>query len=127
MMIEQRGAMMVDERKKGLGRGLSALIGEAATDTAFERNRAPRDLPIDMIIPNPDQPRRHFDPDRLAELAASIREKGIIQPIVVRPRTSAKGEGTYEILAGERRWRAAQLAGLHVVPVVLREVDHAEA
>lgn len=126
--VERLGEMILEDgRKKGLGRGLSALIGESAADAAAERG-GPREVPIELIAPNPEQPRKSFDPDRLAELAASIREKGILQPIVVRQsRKRAPGETRYEILAGERRWRAAQMAGLHMVPVVERDAENAEA
>ena len=110
--------------RRGLGRGLSALMAEVATpetDSApAERGRSRR-LPVEMLVPNPDQPRRHFDDTALAELAISIREKGVIQPLIVRP----KGE-VYEIVAGERRWRAAQRAQLHDVPVIIREFSDTE-
>ncbi len=111
------------QERRGLGRGLSALMAEVATtsgDTAPERMRVQR-VAIEQLVPNPDQPRRHFDETALAELAASIREKGVIQPLIVRP----KGEG-YEIVAGERRWRAAQRAQVHEVPVVVREFTDTE-
>jgi len=98
---------------RGLGRGLSALLPDA-TPAAGE---GPREVPVGALQPNPDQPRRRFDPDRLAELAASVREHGVLEPIVVRP--AADG---FEIVAGERRWRAAAMAGLERVPVVVREV-----
>jgi len=113
---------MADQRR-GLGRGLSALLGEADSTAAGE---APwpgdgRDLPIELISRNPDQPRRDFAEEELEELAASIRERGVLQPILVRP---APGEaGRYQIVAGERRWRAAQRAGLHEMPAVIRELD----
>jgi ParB family chromosome partitioning protein len=120
-----------DIKRKGLGRGLSALLGDRVTQEAEDDNkRAPRDVPIELVAPNPDQPRKSFDPDKLAELSASIREKGIIQPIVVRRNPRARpgqSDPTFEILAGERRWRAAQAAGLHVVPIVVREVNDTEA
>ncbi len=79
-------------------------------------------VPIEKLSPNPDQPRRGFDEDDLQDLAASIREKGIIQPLIVRP----MGEGAYQIVAGERRWRAAQIAQLHEVPVLVRDLDDTE-
>lgn len=104
-------------RRKGLGRGLSALIPGAPA--AAENPAAPaRDVSIDDVEPNPWQPRRVFADDALAELAASIREQGILQPLVVRPR----GE-RYQLLAGERRFRAARLAGLERVPIEIRDVD----
>ncbi|OSQ49904.1 ParB/RepB/Spo0J family partition protein [Marivita geojedonensis] len=109
------------EQRRGLGRGLSALMAdiepEATTDATPAR--AARTLPIEKLIPNPDQPRRSFDQDALEELKRSIKSKGIIQPLIVRKH--AGSEDSYEIVAGERRWRAAQAAGVHEVPVVVRE------
>lgn len=105
--------------KKGLGRGLGALIPEVEIN---ERDREHiLELAVEQISPNPKQPRRLFDQGKLEELAASIAEHGIVQPIVVRP----KGKG-YEIVAGERRWRASQLAGLKKVPALVREFSEAE-
>ena len=107
--------------RKGLGRGLSSLLAdvnlanETEPGTPNDRSSATL-LPIESMVPNPDQPRRNFDRAALEELAASIRAKGIIQPIVVRPMP----DGTFQIVAGERRWRAAQLAMLHVVPSVVK-------
>ena len=120
---------MADKRSKqrGLGRGLSALMADVAEDSAQsgEAPKAPeRDIPIEKISPNPDQPRRSFDPEKLDDLAASIKEKGIIQPLIVRPKPGA--DGAFEIVAGERRWRAAQMAKLHEVPVLIREFDDTE-
>jgi ParB family chromosome partitioning protein len=116
-----------DLKRKGLGRGLSALLGDRVTqDVEDDRSRGLREVPIELVTPNPDQPRKTFDPEKLAELTASIREKGVIQPLIVRRNPRARpgqADATYEILAGERRWRASQAAGLHVVPVVVREVD----
>ena len=110
------------EQRRGLGRGLSALMAdiepETTTDEAVARRPA-RTLPVDQLFPNPDQPRRSFDQDALEDLKNSIRSKGVIQPLIVRER--AGFENQYEIVAGERRWRAAQAAGVHVVPVVIRE------
>lgn len=106
---------------RGLGRGLSALLGESpgiGSNTSAENLR---ELPIEFIRPNPQQPRRTFDPEELAGLAETIKEHGIVQPIVIRSDPSTPGH--YSIIAGERRWRAAQIAGLHKVPVVLREFD----
>lgn len=108
--------------RKGLGRGLSALM----SDMNLQRNVEPGThdaqlLPIDRLYPNPDQPRQHFDQEALDSLADSIRHKGIIQPLVVRPR-----DDDYEIVAGERRWRAAQIAQLHEVPVVIRNFSDSE-
>lgn len=120
---------MADKKaeRRGLGRGLSALMADvgAGPQAAEEApRRADLLVPIELIEPNPDQPRRDFPAEALEELAASIREKGVIQPLIVRenPRKS----GTYEIVAGERRWRAAQLAQLHELPVVVREVSDTE-
>ena len=104
-----------------LGRGLAALIGEADEEPIIERARGQRRVPIEFIRRNPKNPRTEFDEDHLDELAASIRERGIIQPVVVRP--LHKLPDAYEIIAGERRWRAAQRAGLHEVPVVIIEAD----
>lgn len=111
------------ERRGGLGRGLSALMADVAVEQqASAAGRAPIvKLPVESLVPNPDQPRRYFDETALAELAASIREKGVIQPLVVRP----KGD-LFEIVAGERRWRAAQRAQVHDVPVVVREFTDTE-
>jgi len=95
--------------RRALGKGLAQLLGEQFESTVSE-------LPIDSIVPNPRQPRQHFDEAALEELAQSIREVGLLQPLVVRP----TAEGTYELIAGERRWRACQRAGLKTVPVVVR-------
>lgn len=112
-MAEQTG-------RKALGRGLSALLGDAP------RPSAPKvgglvEIPLDQIQPNPDQPRRSIDPEALATLAASMRASGLVQPIVVR----AVDEG-YEIIAGERRWRAAAEAGLSAIPALVRDADERE-
>jgi ParB family chromosome partitioning protein len=110
--------------KAGLGRGLSALIGEEAVPTRGEAKNA-RSLPVAFLKPNRFQPRKTFAPEDLNDLTESIREKGVLQPILVRP---VKGEAdSFEIVAGERRWRAAQLAKLHDVPVVVREMTDAES
>ena len=119
------------EKQRGLGRGLSALLGDpvaapAIVAQAEGTNDAPRapELPIDLLVRNPDQPRRVFTEAEIEELSASIREKGILQPILVRP---APGQtGKYQIIAGERRWRAAQKAGLHQMPAIVRELDDLE-
>lgn len=109
--------------RKGLGRGLSALMSDVNLRPESEGpRRADATLPVERIRPNPDQPRKDFDQTALEALAASLRQKGVIQPLVVRP----VGGGTYEIVAGERRWRAAQIAQLHEVPVVIRELDDTE-
>jgi len=115
---------MADERSR-LGRGLAALIGEVSAETSVERPRGQRRVPTESLRPNPRNPRRVFSNAELDELAASLRERGIIQPIVARP---ARGtHDAYEIIAGERRWRAAQRAGLHEVPVVIIEASDDEA
>src|SRR3954468_414135 len=114
----------MDEPRKrtSLGRGLSALFGEAAAeehDSGAERVRLTRLVPIELIQPGRYQPRRKFDPEAIRNLVESVREKGILQPILVRKLDGpAGGHGDqthYEIIAGERRWRAAQLAGLHEI------------
>ncbi|ARO15691.1 chromosome partitioning protein parB [Ketogulonicigenium robustum] len=112
-------------RPRALGRGLSALMSDVNADSNEDRPRRP-DLrvPIENVHPNPDQPRRHFDEQALEELTASIREKGIIQPLIVRLDPNHPGE--YQIVAGERRWRAAQRARLHEVPVVQRSYSDTE-
>jgi ParB family chromosome partitioning protein len=104
--------------KRGIGRGLSAILPEAAAAEAGEL----RELPVGLIKPNPGQPRTKFDPEALAALAASIETSGIVQPLLVRPLP----DGSYELVAGERRWRAAQQAGLERVPAVVREQAEAE-
>lgn len=114
--------------RRGLGRGLSALMADV--DVAGERASATTsgqvvtELPIELVNPNPDQPRKDFSEDDLAELTASIKERGIIQPLIVRAVDTPKG--SYQIVAGERRWRAAQRAQLHAVPVVVREFTDTE-
>ncbi len=118
---------MADDSRSRLGRGLAALMGDAASEAgASERGgRQQRRVPIEYLKPNPRNPRRIFSEADLDELARSVRERGIIQPIVVRP-VRGKSE-TFEIIAGERRWRAAQRAGLHQVPIVALEVNDGEA
>jgi ParB family chromosome partitioning protein len=118
---------MTDSPKKrasGLGRGLSSLLGEVAQEEPVSGGARSgiQLLPITAIEPHPDQPRRHFDDAALDELAASIGARGLIQPLVVRPT-----EGNYQIVAGERRWRAAQRAGIHEVPVIVRDFTTIEA
>jgi ParB family transcriptional regulator, chromosome partitioning protein len=121
---------MTDRRpdRRGLGRGLSALMAEAGVELARDPQvPAPgpdRRVPVAALSPNPDQPRRRFDDDTLAELAQSIREKGILQPLIVRALSGQPDR--YEIVAGERRWRAAQRAGIHEVPVIVRDFDDTE-
>jgi ParB family chromosome partitioning protein len=104
--------------KRGIGRGLSAILPEAAASDAGEL----RELPVSVIKPNPGQPRTKFDPEALNALAASIEASGIVQPLLVRPLP----DGSYELVAGERRWRAAQQAGLEKVPAVVRDQAEAE-
>ncbi len=112
-------------KSRGLGRGLSALMADVTPDRPGEPpRRADLRLPVELLRPNPDQPRRSFGETEMAELADSIREKGVIQPLIVRPDPAA--EGRYEIVAGERRWRAAQRAQLHEVPVIIRNYTDAE-
>jgi ParB family chromosome partitioning protein len=115
---------MMAEKRSGLGRGLSALIGDDVAPARADA-KSTRTLPIAFLKPNPNQPRKNFAESELEDLSNSIREKGILQPILVRP---VKGvSDTYEIVAGERRWRAAQRAKLHDVPVVVREMEDGEA
>jgi len=109
-----------------LGRGLAALIGDVDTEKqAIERARGQRRVPIEMLRPNPRNPRKNFAEEDLADLASSIREKGIVQPILAR--ATPEDPERFEIIAGERRWRAAARAGLHEVPVVVHKVDDREA
>lgn len=116
---------VVRKRPSGLGRGLSALLGEVAREQPVAEGEAATPgvqlVPVAAIRPHPGQPRRHFNEEALEELAQSIRTRGVIQPIVVRPH----GTG-YQIVAGERRWRAAQRAQLHEVPVIIRDFSEAE-
>jgi ParB family chromosome partitioning protein len=114
----------MDDRRRGLGRGLSALFADEQEDAAaVERLRPVRTLPVEQLRPGKFQPRRNFDPEEMRPLVDSVREKGVLQPLLVR-----RLEGDeYEIIAGERRWRAAQAAKLHEVPVVVRECDDREA
>ncbi len=107
-------------KRKGLGRGLDTLLGTA--DRPQEEGAQLREIAVDLIHPNPFQPRTHFDEDALTELADSIRAQGVIQPVVVRRRS-----GEYELIAGERRWRAAQQAGLARIPAVIRKIDDNQA
>ncbi len=119
---------MVDKKAKprGLGRGLSALMADVAPAPALETEegarRADMQVPIEKLVANPNQPRRRFSQEDLDDLAASIRTKGILQPLIVRP----SADDSYEIVAGERRWRAAQQAQLHEVPVLVRDLDDTE-
>lgn len=114
------------ENRRGLGRGLSALLGEVEEIAhAAAPEEGVREIPIELIHRNPDQPRQHFGAAELAELEASIRDKGVLQPILVRPSPSKAGE--FEIVAGERRWRAAQQAGLGVIPALVRALENEKA
>jgi ParB family transcriptional regulator, chromosome partitioning protein len=105
-------------RKRGMGRGLAAILPEAAAEDVGEL----RELPVETIAPSPSQPRTKFDPEALAGLASSIAESGVVQPLLVRP----LHDGGYELIAGERRWRAAQQAGLEKVPAIVRDSAQAE-
>lgn len=109
------------EGRRGLGRGLSALLGDPEAPSQAPEGGGPREIPIELIARNPDQPRRTFGEAEIDELAASIREKGVLQPILLRPSPGKAGE--YQLVAGERRWRAAQKAGLRAMPAVVRELD----
>jgi ParB family chromosome partitioning protein len=108
--------------KPGMGRGLDAILS-VSTEGAVTRDEELRELPVDLIAPSPTQPRRRFDQDALQALAGSLGERGVLQPVLVRP----KPGGTYELVAGERRWRAAQIAGLTTIPALVRPRDDAEA
>lgn len=114
------------EGRRGLGRGLSALMDEVKTAVTPEGRRAAGvlDVPIELIHPNPEQPRRAFGVEELEELAASIRERGVLQPILVRPMPGPAE--AYQIIAGERRWRAAQHAGLAAIPALVRDLADEE-
>src|SRR3984885_5712003 len=109
----------VAERPKGMGRGLAAILSVAPRDELQEL----RPIPVDMVDPSPNQPRHAFDEDSLVSLAGSIRASGVLQPVLVRPLP----DGRFELIAGERRWRAAQLAGLETIPALVRARDDAES
>ena len=114
------------EHRPRLGRGLAALLGDAGDEqAAVDRSRGVRKTPIEFLRPNPRNPRKTFSEDELEELTASIRERGVIQPVLVRaiPRVA----DAYEIIAGERRWRAAQRAGQHEIPILVLDVGDREA
>lgn len=119
--------MAEENGRPRLGRGLAALIGDVAVETgaAQQASRGPRKIPVEFLRPNPKNPRRTFTESELEDLANSIREKGILQPIIVRPIVGLAD--AFEIIAGERRWRAAQRAGLHEAPVVVVEANDREA
>jgi ParB family chromosome partitioning protein len=119
----------LSERQRGLGRGLSALLGDAAAEAAPIAPGQPLPAgvqlaPIESLKPNPDQPRKVFRPEDLSELTQSIRDKGVLQPILVR--TQPGEDGVWQIIAGERRWRAAQAARLTEVPIIVRQMDDLE-
>ncbi|OWY13215.1 chromosome partitioning protein ParB [Thioclava sp. F34-6] len=119
--------MAKEREKRGLGRGLSALMADVdlnPAETTASPRRPEQYVPVEKIEPNPDQPRRDFEPAALEELAASIREKGVIQPLIVRKHPTKPDH--YEIVAGERRWRASQMAKLHQLPVIIREFNDTE-
>jgi ParB family chromosome partitioning protein len=109
---------MTAQPKRGMGRGLAAILPQPG-DVG---EPALRHVPTELVLPNPDQPRRRFDPESISALAESLRSAGVIQPLIVRPLT----DGRYEIIAGERRWRAATEAGLETVPVIMRDEAEAE-
>jgi len=123
---QEAGRQEGGARRASLGRGLSALFGEATEDyTALDKVRQSKQVPIEFIHPGKYQPRRNFDDEALQGLVESIRDKGILQPLLVR--RDADTTNSYELIAGERRWRAAQVAGLHEVPVVIRDLSDQEA
>jgi len=109
---------MIGNKFKGLGKGLSALLGDVPSENIQTKNSSEK-IPIHFVYANPSQPRKNFNQELLNELSESIKEQGIIQPILVRK----KSEDKYEIVAGERRWRAAQLAKIHEVPVIILNID----
>jgi ParB family chromosome partitioning protein len=112
---------MSASQRRGMGRGLAAIL---SVSEAGEREGAElRELAVELVVPNPDQPRKRFDDDGLHALAESIRERGVVQPVLVRPRPG----GTYELVAGERRWRAARLAGLEILPALVQQRDDAQS
>jgi ParB family chromosome partitioning protein len=114
---------MQQAQKRRLGRGLAALIGDDTSEESVVQDiRSLRHVPVELLHANPNNPRKHFAEEDLESLAKSLRDKGLLQPLVVRPR----GDGHYEIVAGERRWRASQRAGLHDLPVLIRELDDRE-
>jgi len=115
-----------DSRRQNLGRGLDALLGEESEDYAsLDRVRSAKTVPVEFIRPSRVQPRHRFDEEELAGLTQSIKEKGVLQPVLVR--RSSEDPTHYELIAGERRWRAAQAAQLHEIPVVIRDLNDSEA
>jgi ParB family transcriptional regulator, chromosome partitioning protein len=124
--LNPRELAMADEARSRLGRGLASLIGDVGGEAAHvDRPRAQRKVPIEFLKPNPRNPRREFPDAELKELADSIKQHGVIQPIVVRPVRGTQDR--FEIIAGERRWRASQAAGLHEVPIVPVDVSDSDA
>jgi ParB family transcriptional regulator, chromosome partitioning protein len=124
--VNPRELAMAEEMRSRLGRGLASLIGDVGGEAAHvDRPRAQRKVPIEFLRPNPRNPHRAFTETELGELADSIKQHGVIQPIVVRPVKGAQDR--YEIIAGERRWRASQAAGLHEVPIVPLDVSDSDA
>jgi ParB family chromosome partitioning protein len=112
----------VAKPKPGMGRGLGAILS-VSSEAVQPGEEQLRELPVELISPNPDQPRRRFDQESLEALAGSLGERGVLQPVLVRPRAG----GSYELVAGERRWRAARIAGLQSIPAIVREREDAEA
>jgi ParB family transcriptional regulator, chromosome partitioning protein len=112
----------VAKPKPGMGRGLSAILSVSA-EGVKESEEELRELPVELIVPNPKQPRQRFDQESLESLAGSLGERGVLQPVLVRPRPG----GTYELVAGERRWRAAQIAGLQRIPAIVRDREDSQA
>jgi ParB family transcriptional regulator, chromosome partitioning protein len=124
--VNPRELAMADEMRSRLGRGLASLIGDVGGEAAHvDRPRAQSKVPIEFLKPNPRNPRRAFSDAELGELAESIKQHGVIQPIVVRPVKGAQDR--FEIIAGERRWRASQAAGLHEVPIIPVDVSDSDA
>lgn len=127
MSNDQDEKLKVGKRPQGLGRGLSALLGDVSREEPVapvapsSSTKAIQSIEVALIQPHPEQPRRHFDEDALSELADSISKRGVIQPIIVRPHG-----GGFQIVAGERRWRAAQRAQLHRIPAIIRDFNEAE-
>ena len=114
---------MVVKNKRGLGRGIDALFEDSKETNLSKKinKKLLTFLPIELIKPNPLQPRKDFSKEALTELSTSIKDRGILQPIIVRP---VKGkENEWQIIAGERRWRASQIAGLHEIPVLIKDID----
>ena len=122
--MNRRVAAKAGRQERGLGRGLAVLLGEQSWPEESVAGKAVRQVPIEFLSPNPNQPRCKFPQEELRALADSIRQKGLLQPILVRPKGNS---GRFEIIAGERRWRAAQMSGLHRVPIFERDMSDTEA